>query len=214
MIKTLLAAICTFAFLLFLPQTAHACFCSDLGVKSTFASSEAVFIGKVSEITAARKASVYYLMGSVSDILKSRGNGKWEKSLDKVQTVTLEVIEPLKGVTEKTFVLFTPTYNGGGNCGVPFKAGESFVVFARKTQPMLSKEETEQPKESSTLEMRLNAEADGFNKQLPPYETNICARTNRLDFMKEELVEIRRFVKNGIWKEAETSSPFMPLLKP
>ena len=210
MIKNFLAAICTFAFLLFLSQTTHACFCSNLDAKNAFSSSDVVFIGKVSKITAAKKASVFYLMGSVSDILKSRGNGKWEKSLDKVQTVTLEVIEPLKGVTEKTFVLFTATYNGGGNCGVPFKVGESFVVFAGKTQPMLSKDESLQPKESWTLEMRLESDADKFNEQLPPYETNICARTDRLRFMKDQLAEIRSFIKDGSRKETDKFSPFMP----
>ena len=133
---------------------------------------------------------------------------RWEKSIDKMRSVTLEIIEPFKGVTEKTIVLTTAVYNGGGSCGVPFKIGESYLVFAGKTQPMLSKEEIKQPKESWTLEMRLKAEADEFNKQLPPYETNICGKTNRLRFMKDEIEEIRNFLKNGVWKESERS-PFM-----
>jgi hypothetical protein len=136
------------------------------------------------------------------------------KVFDKVQTITLEVVEPFKAQTEKNICAIYTNFNGGGNCGVSFKVGESYVVFAGKTQPMLSKEESLQPKESWTLVTGLEFDADKFNEQLPPYETNICARTNRLDFMKEDLVGIRKFVKNGIWKEAETSSPFMPPLKP
>jgi hypothetical protein len=201
MTKIRLITICTFVLLLLLSQTAHACFCSVVNTKRAFLSADIVFVGKVSEIKAAKQASVLYSMPSVLDILKSRGNGKWGKHINEVQVVTLEVIESLKGITKKTFVLFTPNYNGGGSCGIQFKMGESFVVFAGKSQPLLSKQEAEQSKEKQTLERRLSAEADEFNKQLPLYQTNICMRTDRLRFMNEEIKEIHNFLKNGEWQQ-------------
>jgi hypothetical protein len=201
MIKNFLVTLCTFAFFLFQSQNSHACFCSDFDAKISFLSAEVAFIGKVTEIRTSKKAKVVYSMPAVSDILKSRGNGRWEKSIDKVSIVKLEVIEPLKGITEKTFVLFTERYNGGGNCGVLFKTGKNYLVFANKTQSLLSKDKSMQPKASWTLEMRLEAEADKFNEQLPSYETDICAGTDRLSFMKEKLLEIRNFLKEGVWKE-------------
>jgi hypothetical protein len=200
MIKNFLISICLFSFLVFLSSTAYACSCSFGSLRGTFSSSDAVFIGKVSKIEIVKKARVGLLMKE-SGTLELLKIPRWEKSFEKMQIVTLEVIEPFKGATEKTFTLITRVYNGGGSCGVPFKIGESFLVFADKTQPLLSKEETDQPKESWTLEMRLNAEADEFNKQLPPYQTNICMRTDRLRFMNEEIEEIRGFLKNGVWKE-------------
>jgi hypothetical protein len=212
MTKNLSAIICTGILLLFLSQTAHACFCSVVDAKTAFSSSHAVFIGKVSKITTAKEASVGYSMQMMPGKLKLGENGKWEKSFDKIQNVTLEIIEPLKGVTEKTFVLSTAAYNGGGSCGVPFTIGEAFLVFARKTQPMLTKDEAAQPKDNWTLDMRLKAEADKFNGQLPLYATDICARTERLRFMKQELSEIRSFIKDGGWKEPDIFSPFMPPL--
>lgn len=146
-------------------------------------------------------------MASVGLLLKESGTlelletPRWEKSFEEMQSVTLEVTESFKGATEKTFTLISWVYNGGGSCGVPFKVGESYLVFANKTQSLLSKEDADKPKESWTLEMRLNAEADEFNRNLPSYQTNICMRTDRLRFMDEELKEIRNFLKNGVWKE-------------
>lgn len=132
---------------------------------------------------------------------------RWEKSITKLQSVTLEVSEPFKSTTEKTFTLTTAIYNGGGSCGVPFKVGESYLVFAGKTQSILSEDEIKQPKESWTLETRLKAEANEFNKQLPPYKTSICSRTDNLRFMKEEIEAIRDFLKDGVWKESEQQLP-------
>ena len=209
MVKNPLLAICAFAFLLLASQTALACSCSYSNVKGVFSSSDAVFIGKVSKITTAKEASVGLLLKE-SGTLELLKTPRLEKSIYKVQNVSLEVIETFKGATEKNVVLYTSLISNG-SCGVPFKVGESFLVFAGKTQPMLSKDEAVQPKENWTLEMRLKAEADKFNEKLPPYETSICSRTERLRFMKDELLEIHYFLKNGTWKEPETS-PFMPPL--
>jgi len=202
MVKNLPVIVCTFSFLLFLTQTAYACSCSLGSLKGTFSSSDAVFVGKVVKIKTVKEASVGLLMKE-SGTLELLETPRWEKSIDKVRSVTLEVIEPFKGAMEKTFTLITAVYNGGGSCGVSFKIGESYLVFADKTLPSLSKEEAAQPKDSWTLEMRLKAEADEFNKQLAPYATSICSRTDRLRLMKEEIGEIHNFLKNGVWKEKE-----------
>ncbi len=202
MIKKFLFTACIFCLLLFLSQTSYACSCSFGSLRNTFFSSAAVFVGKVIKIETVEEASVGLILKE-SGARKPLKNPRLEKSMRKVQSVTLEVVESFKGKMDDSFVLTTAIYNGGGSCGVPFKVGESYLVFAYKTQPMLSKEETEKPKESWTQEMRLQAEADEFNEQLPPYGTNICVRTDNLRFMKEEVEEIRNFLKNNVWNESE-----------
>lgn len=200
MLKNFLFAICTFSFFSFLSPASYACSCSFGSLRSAFSSANAVFIGKVNKIETLDKASVALILKE-SGTLKPLKNPGWEKSMRKVRGVTLEVVEPFKGATEKTFILTTEIYNGGGNCGIPFKVGESYLVFAYKTESRLSAEEAGRPKENWTLEMRLNAEADDFNKRLPPFQTSICARTDRLRFMSGQIEEIRGFLRNGVWKE-------------
>ena len=163
-----------------------------------------MFIGKVSKITVVKRASVGYLL-SYGSKRNLRDDERWKKSVDKIQKVTLDVIEPFKGATQKTFVLSTSLYNGGGSCGVPFRVGESYIVFTNQTEPLLSENENAQPKENWTLEMRLKSEADKFNKQLPLYGTSICSSTDRSAFLKDKIVEIRNFLKDGKWKEPENN---------
>ncbi len=206
MIKNLFVTICTFCFLLFLSQTAFACFCDFPSLKGAFSSSDAVFVGKVIKIETVKYTSVSLLMKE-SGTLELLKTPRWEKSVEKLRSVTLEVSEPFKGVTEKTFTLVTAVYNGGGSCGVPFKKGESYLVFAYKTRSMLSKEEYEQSKENWTLEMRLKAEADEFNKQLPLFGTSICSNTGNLRFMQKAVDVIRGSQKNGAWKQSEEQLP-------
>lgn len=207
MMKNLLLTTCALSFLLSLPQTARACFCSFIGgVESAFASSEAVFVGKVVKIKTVKEASVGLLVKE-SGTLETLKTPRWQKSIKNIRSVTLEIIELFKGDTVKTFVLTTEVYNGGGSCGVPFKVGESYLVFAHKSQPAFSMEEAAQAKENWTPELRLKAEADKFNEQLPPYQTNICTRTDRLRFMKEKIETIRGFLTTGVWKESEQQLP-------
>jgi hypothetical protein len=193
MTKNFLATVFILCLLSFLSQTAYACSCSFGSLRDTFFSSDAVFAGKVIKIETVEEASVGLILKE-SGKLKPLKNPRFEKSVRKLQSVTFEVIESFKGTKDNSFVLTTAVYNGGGSCGVPFKVGENYLVFAYKSRPMLSKEEAEQPKESWTLEMRLKAEADELNKQLPPYGTNICVRTDNLRFMKKEIEEIRNFL--------------------
>ena len=201
MIKNFVITISSLSFLLFLFQSALACSCSfsdNLSAKVPFSSSDTVFIGKVLEIRNAGQATVFLM--NESDLLKLSESSKRRGFIvTKIQTVKLEVIEPFKGIKEKTVQLSQSFYNGGGSCGVNFKVGKSYLVFANKKQPMLSKDEAEQPKENWTKEMLLKSEADKFNEPLPPFETNICMRTDRLSFTKEEVQEIRSFQKNGVW---------------
>jgi hypothetical protein len=200
MIKNAIITVCTLFSLLLLTQIAQACSCSYGGgsiAKVSF-SSDAVFVGKVIEIK--KREQVIGFLPKGSETLRLPESAKRGRFLlSQMQIVKFEVIEPLKGVTEKTIQLATAFYNGGGSCGVNFKSGESYLIFADKKRTMLSKEEEEQPKENWTEEMLLKSEADKFNAQLPPFETNICMSTGNLKYRKEVLEEIHNFLKNGVW---------------
>ena len=206
MIKNLFLTIYTFCFLLLLSQTAFACQCNFPSLKGAFSSSDAVFIGKVVKIKTIKYASVEMTLKQAGT-LETVKNPKWEKSIEKLRSVTFEISEPFKGATEKTFTLSSSYYTGGGSCSIPFKKGESYLVFAHKTRALLSKEEYEQPKENWTLEMQLNAEADEFNKQLPSFAASICSYTGNLRTREKAVETIRDFQKNGAWGQSEERLP-------
>lgn len=204
MIKNILIAICTFLILVFSSDTANACSCSFQSLKDAFSSTDVVFIGKVIKNKTVKYAEVSMTLKE-SGTLEMVKHPKWEKTIEKLRTVTFEISEPFKGATGKIFTLSSSYYTGNGSCGIPFKKGKIYLIFADKTQPLLSKEESEQPKENWTPEMRLNAEADEFNKHLPPFAVNVCSYTGNLVYLEKEVKSIREFQKNGTWEKSEKS---------
>src|SRR5687767_14466683 len=101
MLKKSLVAICALTSVLGLAQTARACMCGISSVEGAFAGSDVVFVGKVVKITPVKEASVGLLMKE-SGTLELLKTPRWEKSVDKARSVTLEVGEAFKGVTTKT----------------------------------------------------------------------------------------------------------------
>jgi hypothetical protein len=197
MLKKSLVAICALTFVLGLTQTAFACMCGNSSVEGAFAGSDVVFVGKVVKITPVKEASVGLLMKE-SGTLESLKTPRWEKSVYKARSVTLEISEAFKGVTAKTIDVLTSVYDGGATCGVNFKLGESYLVYADKRRPELSAEQAKLSKESWTQEIRLKAEADKFNEKLPSLSTSICSRTEHLRWMKDEVDKVRQIAKNSL----------------
>jgi hypothetical protein len=188
MIKNALVATCVLGFVLCLLQTALGCECDPVSVRDTFAEAGAVFVGKVIKIVPVREANVgmTYKTGMK--------NLPWEKFLDEAQGVTLEVSEAFKGVTGDT-VEVTSVYAGPGSCGVEFKEGESYLVYANKRHPFLAEDAAKLPERSWTQEMRVKAEADKVNEKLPSLATGICLRTSELMSREKDIDEIRRIIK-------------------
>ncbi len=197
MLKKTVLAICVFTFVLGFTPTVRACVCGMSSVEGVFAESEAVFVGRVVKITAVKQASVGLLVKD-SGTLELLKTSRWEKSVYKARSVTLEVVEAFKGVTTQTIDVLTSVYNGGGTCGVNFRLGESYLVYAHKRQASLSDGEAKLPKESWTQEIRLKAQADKINQKLPPLSTSICSRTEHLRWVRDEVDEVRRITKNGL----------------
>ena len=179
---------------------ARACMCSMSSVESAFAGADVVFIGKVIKITPVKEASVGLLMKE-SGTLELLKNPRWEKSVYKARSVTLEVSDAFKGVTSQTIEVLTSVYDGGATCGVNFRLGESYLVYAYKRRPLLSDDEAKLPKESWDQEIRLKAEADKFNEKLPSLSTNICTRTEHLRWVKDDVDKIHQIIKNGLSSE-------------
>jgi hypothetical protein len=171
--------------------------CGITSVEGAFAGADVVFVGKVIKITSVKEASVGLLMKE-SGTLELLKTPRWEKSVYKARSVTLEVVEAFKGMTTKTVDVLTSLYDGGATCGVNFRLGESYLVYADKRQPSLSDAEAKLPKESWTQEIRLKAEADKFNKKLPSLSTSICSRTEHLRWVKDEVDKVRLIAKDGL----------------
>jgi hypothetical protein len=201
------SAIPIFALGLFLalPHTARACFCGNATVQTAFAGAEAVFIGKVVKIRTLKEASVGLSLKE-SGTLEVSKSGRWEKSVDKVQSVTLEVLEIFKGEKSETIELITSEYNGGGSCGVRFRRGEDFLVYAYKRKTVVASWQEPSAfdatvKENWTTVMQLSSEADKFNQRLPLLTTSICVRTERLRWAQPDIVELRLMVKDDVQKD-------------
>ena len=197
MLDKTLGAICVLTFVLGFTQTVHACLCGISSVEGAFAGSEVVFVGKVVKITPVKEASVGLLMKE-SGTLEFLKTPRWEKSVYKARSVTLEVVEAFKGVTTQTIDVLTSVYDGGATCGVNFRLGQSYLVYAHKRQSSLSNDEAKLPKESWTQDIRLKAEADKFNEKLPPLSTGICSRTEHLRWVRDEIDKVRQMAKNGL----------------
>jgi hypothetical protein len=197
MIKKTVVAICTLAYALGFTQTARACTCGFSSVEGAFAGADVVFVGKVVRITPVKEATVGLLVkeSGTLELLKTPG---WEKSVHKARSVTIEVVEGFKGVTTKTINVLTSIYDRGATCGVNFRLGESYLVYAHKRRSSLSDDELKLPKESWTEEILLKAEADKYNEKLPSLSTSICSRTELLRWVKDEVDKVRELARNGL----------------
>ena len=145
MLKKTLIAICTLTYVLGFTQTARACFCGVTTVEAAFGGADVVFVGKIIKITSVKEASVGVVVKEAGtlELLKVP---RWEKSVYKARSVTLEVVEGFKGVTTKTVDVLTYIYDGGGTCGVNFRLGESYLVYAHKRESSLSDDESKYQK--------------------------------------------------------------------
>lgn len=197
MFKNSLVAIFVLSIVLGFTQTAHACVCGISSVEGAFAGSDVVFVGKVIKITPVKEASVGLLVKE-SGTLEFLKTPRWEKSVYKARSVTLEVVEAFKGVTTQTIDVLTSVYDGGATCGVNFRLGESYLVYADKRRSELSDDEAKLPQASWTKEIRLKAEAERFNQKLPSLSTGICSRTEHLRWMKDEVDKVRKITKDGL----------------
>ncbi len=92
------------------PNSAYACSCASQTVEEAVASSDAVFEGRVVEI---RK-------GADSGSVSTRTN-----------TVRLRVVRSWKGVGEEALTVRTAT--NGASCGYPFRANQSYLVYANSS---------------------------------------------------------------------------------
>lgn len=196
MLKNALVTTCVLAFVVGFTQTVQACLCGISSVESAFAGSEVVFVGKVVKITPVKEATIGLLMKE-SGTLELLKTPRWEKSVYKARSVTFEVVEAFKGVTTQTIDVLTSVYDGGATCGVNFRLGESYLVYAHKRQPLLSDDEAKLPKKSWTEEIRLKAEAYKFNKKLPPLSTGICSRSEHLRWVRDEVDKVRQLARKA-----------------
>ena len=138
--------------LIVVPTITHACMCGNVDAAGAFITADVVFIGKVVKIAHVRQASVGLLVKEAGtlELLK---DPRWEKSTYPARVVTFEVTESFKGTLGKTFQLVTLRYDDGATCGVNFKTGESFLVYAHKRRRELSADQIQLPKEQWTNEI-------------------------------------------------------------
>ena len=191
MVKKTVALACALCLALCLPSAALGCECYDLSAVESYRLADAVLVGKVIKTARAKEARV----GMVQ---KPRAGGttgwEWNRYEVDVQSTTLEIGEAFKGVMGAT-VEVTSIVESPGSCGVGFREGESYLVYASKARPLLKGDAAKLPKERWTEEMRLKAEADEWNAKLPALATGMCLRTAELSVRAEDVNEIRRLIK-------------------
>jgi hypothetical protein len=192
-----LIAVFALALVLTAPNLARACMCGNTDAVGAFLSADVVFVGRVTNITHVKQASVGLLVKE-SGTLEVLKVPRWEKSTYAARIVTLDVTESFKGTAGTTFQLVTLRYDDGATCGVNFKTGESFLVYAHKRRHALSDDQAKLPKNQWTNEIQLKADADNYNERLPDFETTICARTERMRWAKDDVDVIRDILKNGL----------------
>jgi hypothetical protein len=190
----LLIASCAVAFLLAASIKTSACMCSETDAQGAFLGAKIVFVGKVTKIVRTKEASVGLMMKE-SGTLELLKVPRWEKSVYGAQVVTLEINEAFKGTTRRTIDILTSVYDHGATCGVNFKLGEDYLVYAYDRRTELTAEEAKLPKDQWTKEIQLKAAADKFNERLPVLGTSICARTERMRWAKDDVGVIRRILK-------------------
>ena len=205
MLKRLLPMICALS-LLTLPQSALACLCGSIDAEGAFLTASVVFVGKVVKIDHTKEASVGLLMKE-SGTLEVLKVPRWEKTDHRARVVTLEVIEPFKGISQKTVQILTAVYDDGATCGVNFRMGESYLVYAYNRRNELSDEQAKLPQEEWTREVRLKKAADKFNRRLPALGTTICARTENMWWAKDDVERILTILKNGSPDNRQTERP-------
>ena len=172
--------------------SAYGCLCGITEAAGAFESADVVFVGKVVDIRHVKQASVALLVMEKGESVKPP---RWEKSTYPARIVTLEVTETFKGSVGKTFQLVTLRYDDGATCGVNFKIGESFLVYADKRRHHLAPDQAKLPKAEWTNEISLKADADKYNERLPGFETTICARTERIRWARDDVDVIRRILR-------------------
>jgi hypothetical protein len=164
-------------------------------VEGVFLSSKIVFIGKVTKIKHAKEASVGLLMKE-SGTLELLKEPRWEKSTYGARIVSFEISEAFKGTTNQTLDLVTSVYDHGATCGVNFKTGETYLVYASDRRRELSPDQANVPKDQWTKEIQLKAAADQFNEALPALTTSICDRTRHIRWAKNDVDAIRRILSD------------------
>src|SRR5678816_646584 len=116
---------------------------------------------------------------------------RWEKSTYGARIVSFEILEAFKGTTNQTIDLVTAVYDHGATCGVNFKPGETYLVYASDRRRELSTDQANVPKDQWTKEIQLKAEADQFNKALPALTTSICDRTRHIRWATVSYTHLR-----------------------
>ncbi len=187
-------AVCAPILVFPLSQAAAACLCKVMTAESAFYGANVVFVGKVIRVKTAKEASVSLIVkrSGAAEMLKTP---VWEKSLGSVRIATLEVSDAFKGVTDKTIEVSTSVYDGGGTCGVNFKVGETYLVYAYNRMPELTADQAKLPRATRTKEIQFKAAADKFNEHLPLLETGICSRTRQTRWAQEDLDTIHSILK-------------------
>lgn len=186
--------------LLTVPTLASACFCGYRDAVVAYGGAEVVFVGKVIKIKKTEQENVAMVVKE-PDTLEPLKVPRWEKSSDSARIITFEIIESFKGNVEKTFQLLTFPYNGGANCAVNFKVGQSYLVYANHRVQELSPEEAAASKNQWTTEMEMKAEADKQNVRLPDFTTSICDRSGSMRSAQNDVDIIRLGLKNGFTED-------------
>ena len=174
--------------------------CTSPITESSFFSADSVFIGKVTKVAASQAATVDLVSYKEGKLL-NKSDWYWEKFLYKILNVIMEVNETFKGIPSKTVDVSTGVFDDYRKENtVPYKVGESFLVYAYKRRPLISyfehiligKQKTE-----------VIAEADKFNELLPLFVTGLCSGTWRIkhsNYGEDEIKKIRSIAKNGLPK--------------
>ncbi|MCJ7840016.1 hypothetical protein MUB24_03640 [Lederbergia sp. NSJ-179] len=135
MLFMILFAFFNILFIQFSPAPVQACSCAELpGVEEEFDRSKAVFSGKVLEVREKTDSSGYMY-----------------------KSILFQVIKTWKGIKESQVIITTGI--GGGDCGIDFKEGQEYLVYADETDTY----------EAKTL------------------STVICDRTNKIHSSQEDL---------------------------